>query len=107
MNPALGTELRSIYVEEFARIQMSFAESGDGKAAVAARTKLVDSILRKLWTQSVSSGASAPQGVSLVALGGFGREGLYPYSDVDILFLFESGSVESSQRFRETSLTTI
>lgn len=96
MNPALGKELRSIYTDEFARIQKSFAESGDGKAAVAARTKLVESILQRLWGETVSTGASTPDGVSLVALGGFGRSGLFPFSDVDILFLFESGSVESA-----------
>ena len=95
MNPALGTELRSLYTEEFARIQKSFGDSGDGRAVVAARTKLVESILLRLWTQSVAPGAGAPPGVALVALGGFGRAALFPHSDVDILFLFESGGAES------------
>jgi len=95
MNSALGTELRSLYAEEFARIQKSFSESGDGRAAVAARTRLVESILLRLWSDCVSPDHSPPSGAALVALGGFGRVGLFPYSDVDILFLFESGASES------------
>jgi len=95
MNPALGTELRSLYTDEFARIQNSFSESGDGRAAVAARTRLVESILIRLWSESVSPDSSGPAGVALVALGGFGRSSLFPHSDVDILFLFENGAAES------------
>lgn len=96
MNPALGAELRSIYTGEFARIQKAFGDSGDGKAAVSVRTRLVESILQRLWSQSVSSAPDGPEGVSLIAFGGFGRAGLFPFSDVDILFLFESGSAESA-----------
>lgn len=95
MNSALGSELRSLYVREFDRIEKSFAESGDGRAAVAARTSLVESVLLRLWTETVSPDSGTPPGVALVALGGFGRSGLFPHSDVDILFLFESSSAES------------
>jgi [protein-PII] uridylyltransferase len=98
MNPALGTELRSLYTEEFARIRKSFSESGDGRAAVSARTRLVESIFSRLWSETVSPEPDGPEGVVLVALGGFGRIGLFPYSDVDILFLFESGGTESKAK---------
>lgn len=100
MNSTLGAELRSLYAEEFARIHKSFSESGNGRATVAARTKEVESILLRLWSESVSLDSSAPAGVALIALGGFGRASLFPYSDVDILFLFENGAAESKVKER-------
>src|SRR5258708_18633905 len=35
-----------------------------------------------------------PEGLAVLALGGFGRRILFPYSDLDILLLFENGRAE-------------
>ncbi len=43
---------------------------------------LVDDLLRGLWAR-----AGLPEGMALVAVGGFGRGELYPHSDVDVLLL--------------------
>jgi [protein-PII] uridylyltransferase len=44
--------------------------------------QLVDRIVRRIW-----SSVGAPEGAALVAVGGYGRAALFPYSDVDILVL--------------------
>lgn len=49
---------------------------------LTGRTRLVDSVLVRLW-----QGFAMPPGLALVAVGGYGRGELYPYSDVDILIL--------------------
>jgi [protein-PII] uridylyltransferase len=80
--------LQDFYADESARIQKHFAESGDGKAAIRERTALIDSVINELWNEvHVSGGAVA--GFCIAAMGGYGRRALFPYSDIDLLFLYE------------------
>jgi len=83
----LRTELRDLYLSESARIQQEFTSSGNGDAAIAQRTELVENILLRLWNELIAHGGE-PKNFGLVALGGFGRRSLFPHSDVDILFQF-------------------
>ncbi len=92
-------ELRSSLSEESARIQRDFQLTGDGRAAVSARTRLVEEILARLWRDIVSTDESKPANFCLIATGGFGRGWLFPYSDIDILFLF--GDRETEQAFKD------
>jgi [protein-PII] uridylyltransferase len=97
-------ELRGSLNEESARIQREFAASGDGRAAVAQRTELVESILHRLWLDLISPEANQieanqPRNFALVATGGFGRGWLFPYSDIDLLFLFSDRA--SEQAFKD------
>jgi [protein-PII] uridylyltransferase len=93
---SLSGELRDLYSEESARIQQQFDVTGDGRRAVCERTRLVETIARRLWQEVISADESGPTGFALVALGGFGRGWLFPHSDVDILFLHDGGASESS-----------
>jgi len=68
-----------------AEIRRGFEAAQDGPAAAASRCALVDEIVRRLWTQLLPVGDAA-KGVALVAMGGYGRGELLPYSDVDLLF---------------------
>ena len=91
--------LRSSLGDESARIQREFEASGDGRAAVAQRTRLVEEILGRLWRDVVSADEAKPTNFSLVATGGFGRGWLFPYSDIDLLFLFADR--EAEQTFKD------
>ncbi|MGA9553392.1 MAG: DUF294 nucleotidyltransferase-like domain-containing protein, partial [Candidatus Sulfotelmatobacter sp.] len=100
------SELRSSLAEESARMARDFAATGDGRAAVAQRTQLIEDILRRLWRECISSDERGPQGFALVATGGFGRGWLFPYSDIDVLFLFadrggETAHKEAVRRFSQ------
>jgi [protein-PII] uridylyltransferase len=92
-------ELRGSLSEESARIQREFAATGDGRAAVAQRTELIESILQRLWLDLISPEADKPRNFALVATGGFGRGWLFPFSDIDLLFLFSDRS--SEQAFKD------
>ena len=94
----LRTELRDLYLSATTRIQQDFIATGDGFAAIAARTALVEQVLLRLWDEVICSGGSDRKGFALVALGGFGRRSLFPHSDVDILFLHADRSTEEALR---------
>ena len=85
---SLISELRSSLAEESARISRDFGVTGDGRAAVAQRTRLIEDILRRLWLDLVSADDTGPRDFTLVATGGFGRGWLFPFSDIDLLFLY-------------------
>jgi [protein-PII] uridylyltransferase len=101
----LGSELRAFYAEESTRIQNDFAAAGDGRAAILSRTTVVESILLRLWNQYISAEKNGPTGLTLVALGGFGRKWLFPHSDIDLLFLHanERTEAEFKDRIRQFS----
>jgi [protein-PII] uridylyltransferase len=96
---SLISELRSSLSDESARIQLEFETSGDGRAAVAQRTRLVEEILARLWHDIVSPDPAKPANFALVATGGFGRGWMFPYSDIDLLFLF--GDRNAEQAFKD------
>ena len=75
-----------------------FAATGDGRAAVAERTRLIEDILKRLWRDLVSRDEAQPRQFALVATGGFGRAWLFPYSDIDLLFLYADRAGEEAHR---------
>src|SRR5215472_16104127 len=96
---SLISELRGSISHESARILREFEATGDGRGAVTERTRLVEDILTRLWRDIVSADQSKPANFALVAIGGFGRGWLFPYSDVDILFLY--GDRDAEQAFKD------
>jgi [protein-PII] uridylyltransferase len=102
----LISELRGSLAEESARMARDFAATGDGRAAVGQRTRLIEDILKRLWRDLVSADEAGPRDFALVATGGFGRGWLFPYSDIDLLFLYadrrgEENHKEAIRRFSQ------
>ena len=80
--------LQDFYAEESARIRRNFEACSDGKAAIQDRTALIDSVIRQLWKEVTETTVPA-DGFCVAAMGGYGRRALFPYSDIDLLFLYE------------------
>ncbi len=74
----------------------TYERTGDGTAAIRRRSAVVDRILIEMWRR-VFDGNST-QSVSLLALGGYGRKDLFPYSDIDILFAFADDKAEAQSK---------
>ena len=80
--------LQEFYAEESAKIREHFEASGDGKAAIRNRSSLIDSVVVQLWNEVTATG-NPLDGFCIAAMGGYGRRALFPYSDIDLLFLYE------------------
>jgi [protein-PII] uridylyltransferase len=110
---AIHSELLDLYSRESAAIEQEFSVTGDGRHALARRTLVVDTIIERLWNETMVASTSHPsasssgdadtpsttKGFTLVATGGYGRGWLFPHSDIDLLFLHAGGDSES--RFKE------
>jgi [protein-PII] uridylyltransferase len=92
------SELRSSLAEQSAKIARAFAETGDGHEAVRQRTGLLEATVLRLWTEFIAFEEKETPGIALVATGGFGRGWLFPYSDVDLLFLYSDRQREETHR---------
>jgi [protein-PII] uridylyltransferase len=79
--------LSEVYALQSAKIRSEFESTGDGLRAIGERSHLVDRILIQLYREFLSEKAEAAQDFCLVAVGGYGRQELFPYSDIDLLFL--------------------
>jgi [protein-PII] uridylyltransferase len=80
--------LQELYAEETAKIREHFETFGDGKAAIRNRAFLIDSVVIELWHEVTGNGDPL-EGFCIAAMGGYGRRALFPYSDIDLLFLYE------------------
>jgi [protein-PII] uridylyltransferase len=92
---ATGSRLREQYQRRMLEVRGAFEAGGaSGAATIAARSAALDELVRGLWLQSVERDPRLQSGVALVAVGGYGRRELFPYSDVDLLFLLEGRVAE-------------
>ena len=94
-NPSFTTELRDFYEKESERIREQFVATGSGRTALLGRTALTERMMERLWKEFVCAESDGPPDFAVVALGGFGRRWLFPYSDIDILFLHAGNGTEA------------
>ena len=80
--------------EALERIRGEFLRSGDSIKALAERSRFVDELVCETWKELMP----AETGMTLLAVGGYGRRQLFPYSDVDLLLLFESDRTAETAR---------
>lgn len=78
-----------------ARLRMaeSYLANPQAKTLLRQHTRYLDALLREIWLHH-----QLPASVSLIAVGGYGRGDMFPYSDIDLLILMPDNSAEALQR---------
>ncbi|MBP1714273.1 MAG: (protein-PII) uridylyltransferase, partial [Deltaproteobacteria bacterium] len=103
MNPEMGKKIAENGAESLADIER-FLRSGEawlrrqheeglgGQEFCRQRASLLDRVIQRLLKRSLSLRREKSRpGISLLAVGGYGREELSPHSDVDLLILHPPG----------------
>lgn len=72
------------------QIQQQFFATGDAAPVLARLTEAIEQTTLETFDASLAS--ALPNGSAMLAVGGFGRRELFPYSDVDIVILVERES---------------
>ena len=88
-NEIPGNGLRGEYQRRMLAIRGAFEAGATGRVTVAARSEAMDALISGLWKKAVEETPGLGQGIALLAVGGYGRRELFPYSDVDLLYLLD------------------
>ncbi|HEY2139323.1 MAG TPA: [protein-PII] uridylyltransferase, partial [Chthoniobacterales bacterium] len=102
MRPAESLPLykKFLKIEEH-RLRLRHQYGGGGREICALRVELIDVVLQHIFEAAVSLAeqgrATPPTPLTVIALGGYGRRELNPFSDVDIMFLHDKnrGNISS------------
>jgi [protein-PII] uridylyltransferase len=86
--------MRAEYHRRMLAIRNAFDAGASGAATVAARAEAVDALVIGLWQRAIADTPALASGVALLAIGGYGRRELFPFSDVDLLYLLDAKVAE-------------
>ncbi|MCO5097350.1 MAG: [protein-PII] uridylyltransferase [Rhodocyclaceae bacterium] len=85
--------LKHDLIQGQAALRTAYQAKSDAMRLLRGRSQLVDDVLKLIWQE-----ARLPLGLSLVAVGGYGRRELYPASDIDLLFLLPDDVAQETER---------
>jgi [protein-PII] uridylyltransferase len=91
-----STDLRA----QCADLESRWQEGLSGQALTAGRSALVDAFIQEHFQGAVSE-FSGP--VALVALGGYGRQELFPSSDIDLLILYQQEGQGKQEKIKKVA----
>jgi [protein-PII] uridylyltransferase len=103
------TDLLDIYrrflkLEEH-RLRLEHMHGEGGRELCRKRADVMTVMLRHLWNGAwethLRSHIDKPPQITLMAVGGFGRGELNPYSDIDILFLHRAQNAKATQQVND------
>ena len=83
---------RHALVEGRKTLKAAFLERPDPAKALDRQRVLVDDVLKTIWSETSQS-----EELALIAVGGYGRGTLYPYSDVDVLVLLPDEASDAAR----------
>jgi [protein-PII] uridylyltransferase len=97
---------RALLAESQRELRQRFLAEENVEVLVRARALFIDTLLTSLWSHLLEPSLAAR--MALLAVGGYGRGELHPYSDVDILILVPDGApLAATERTQVEGLVTL
>src|SRR5437588_281551 len=96
----LATYKKFLKLEEH-RLRLKHQAGGGGREICARRGEVVDVILRHVFATAANTLGAPITPLALIAIGGYGRGELNPFSDVDVMLLHGNGAGKVSPYIAE------
>jgi [protein-PII] uridylyltransferase len=80
------------------RIRKLFESGASAQETLRQLCELADGTIRRVFAELQRVKQDSSEGLALLGLGGYGREVLFPFSDLDLLFLFANEKIEEDSR---------
>ena len=75
---------------ELRRLKMKHRAGMGGREVTLYRSQLLDQLVREMYAESLAKDEAGCSDTAVIAIGGYGRRELAPFSDVDLMFLVRS-----------------
>ena len=97
-NQTLVKQLKAFCVQERTRIENRHRYGIRGKEIVEEYTYLADNVIQRIYQASIQGGIlSKEMPLAILAVGGYGRVALNPYSDIDVMLVYDNSKLSTSQ----------
>jgi [protein-PII] uridylyltransferase len=85
-------------------LKEEFLANGKVTSLLSRHTKLIDNLLSALYYTFSHSTNNTRNIISVIAVGGYGRGEMFPYSDIDLLFLYDAADEAKAASLVESLL---
>ena len=113
-NLTLVEELKDFCAKERERIYSRHCFGIGGREIVEEYTRLADNVIQRIYQAAIRADNGGPKlsedtPIAILALGGYGRETLNPYSDIDIMLVYNPSELNLRQvePFANQLITTL
>ena len=91
-------QLKKTFIEEKESIKKSFFSNYSGIKNNRHNSDLIDKIIKKIFFIQKGKNKRNFEKFCITAVGGYGRRQLAPYSDIDLLFIYDSKNLETIEK---------
>ena len=97
-NETLVNQLKAFCAQERTRIENRHRFGIGGTEIVEEYTHLADNVIQRIYQASIQDGIiSKEMPLAILAVGGYGRAALNPYSDIDVMLVYDNSKLSTSQ----------